>query len=105
MPGRTEQQYKEHRQRQPAQSKSVRPIHTVAGIADPGPPVAHLESPLHGPASTMPATALNRGRFQIGTFFFNSSTIHWVARKPSLRCLLATRKKSDASPTAINPMR
>ncbi|PYL16428.1 MAG: hypothetical protein DME30_09345 [Verrucomicrobia bacterium] len=48
---------------------------------------------------------MNLGFFQIGTFFFNSSTIDLLASKAAARCCALTRRNSDASPAGTNPIR
>src|SRR5205085_6988151 len=73
----------EHRQNKPADSKTVCPVH--AGMAE--------------------VSSLNTGRFQIGTTFFSSSMIHWLAPKAPPRCPLLTRTTTDGSPAATNPTR
>src|SRR5206468_9515501 len=70
LPGGIKRNDKKHGQAKPTQSNPISPVHlsvvgatAVAGGDDPG----------------TSFWILNRARFQIGTFFFNSSTIHRLA--------------------------
>src|SRR5205085_8545055 len=82
-PGRTQGNDEENGQDKPAKSKTIRPIHAGAAI----------------PCSSAIADAFwKTGVFQIGTRFFNSSTIHWPAAKAAPRWTALTCRKSEVSP-------